>query len=140
MAIQCTIKRAAWAYENEWRLIVSNQLGQDFKCFGCGFEGFNFGNEHDRKIKYSIRSIKRIIFSQTFLESEKILSNKDGIFEFEISCSDKRRLFDFVIENNIPTSMRLFLPQDDNKEILGDSIYMVRLSKIDDTKYSIVEI
>lgn len=140
MAIQCTIKRKAWSYENEWRLIVSNQLGQDFEGFGCGVDGFNFGNEHNRRIKYSIKDIKRIIFPQTFLESEKILSNKDGILEFESSCLYKRMLLDFAIENNIPTSMCLLLPQDDNREILGDFTYMVRFSKIDDAKYRLVEI
>lgn len=140
MAIQCTIKRESWSYENEWRLIVSNQLDQDFEDFGCGFDRFNFGNEHDRKIKYSIRSIKRIIFPQTFLEREKILSNKDGIVEFESSCLHKQTLLDFVIENKIPTSLRLLLPQDNNEEILGDSMYKVRFSKIDNKRYRVVEL
>lgn len=140
MAMQCTVKRKAWSYENEWRLIVTNRRGQDFKGFGNGFDGFNFGDEYDRKIKYSIKSIKKIIFQQTFLDCEKILSNKDGIVEFESRCLCKRKLLDFAIENHIPTSMRLFLPPDSNEEILGDSIYSVRFSKIDDTKYSIVEI
>lgn len=85
MLIQTNVKTDDWKHENEWRLIVSNPVGQDFKTFGPMSEQFNNEFDHDRKMRYPISAIKGIYFGVNFFRDSSIPVAKH---EFEVSYDD----------------------------------------------------
>lgn len=86
MLIQTNIKNKWWKYENEWRLYIPNPSGSDFKLFGNKHDVnfYNFGNEHDRKIRYSFSALKSITLGPKFLENLSLHTISD--IEFDIEC------------------------------------------------------
>lgn len=142
MAVQTNIKLKDWAYEREWRLIVSNPEGQDLKNFGPAPWEINFGDEHDRKFKYSVEAIKRIVFRSVFFQEGKPHKAENGNLKIEISCCCKRCLLDFISQNNIPISIR-YMPHA-NPNVQGDayvkySVCSAIVKKIGASTYEIIE-
>ena len=112
--IQCNVKRLAWSYENEWRLIIPNPEGLDMKSFGDKPFCYNCGFEHDRRFRYSIEAIKRIILRKDFINHDDIVDQYEGCIIVKMNEDDtnkmdlmnlKIKLLDFIINNDIPTSI-----------------------------------
>ncbi|MCM1168635.1 MAG: DUF2971 domain-containing protein [Bacteroides sp.] len=142
MAVQTNIKLKDWAYEREWRLIVSNPEGKDLKNFSPAPWEINFGDEHDRKFKYSVEAIKQIVFRLVFFKEEKRYEGENGNPRMETSCCRKRCLLDFISQNNIPISIQYMSPANPN--IQGDayieySVCSAIVKKVGDSTYEIIE-
>ncbi len=75
LLIQTNVKTKDWESEQEWRLLVSNPMGLDFNSWdddGSYSQQYNFGGEHNRKMKYPIEAIKSVTLGERFFRSPNI--------------------------------------------------------------------
>ena len=144
-AAQCTIKSENWKYEDEWRLLVSNPLGQDFKTFGDYASDLNTTKCHDRKMTYPLDAINYVILGFCFISDFIRVAGPDpdsyyfkrcnsinlkaqGKEDEQMSCE----ILDFLISNNIKTKAQI------KTSTLG--LYEIKellLQKIDQDTYSV---
>ena len=141
--IQCNVKRSAWSYENEWRLIIPNPKGIDMKSFGDKPFCYNFGFEHNRQFKYPIEAIKRIILRKDFINQDDIVGQYESCIIVKMNEGDtnkknlmdlKIKLLDFIIDNEISTS--ILFPNG----LTGYDSYEVSIQKESYCMYRITEI
>lgn len=141
--IQCNVKRSAWSYENEWRLIIPNPKGIDMKSFGDKPFCYNFGFEHNRQFKYPIEAMKRIILRKDFINQDDIVGQYESciIVKMNEGYTNKKnlmdlkiKLLDFIIDNEISTS--ILFPNG----LTGYDSYEVSIQKESYCMYRITEI
>ena len=86
MLILSNVKNKWWEYEKEWRLYIPTPKGFDMKACGNEFEikTYNFGDEHNRKFRYTTESIKSITLGTKFFD--KMVTNKLSSDEVDIVC------------------------------------------------------
>lgn len=122
MLIQSNVKNMWWEYENEWRLYIPTPIGFDMKACGNEYEMkvYNFGDEHNRKFRYTSEAIKSIILGTKFLN--KLVANKLSANEMDVTCSSnidskEIKILDFLAriteKHQIP--IRLAILSDFNK-------------------------
>ncbi len=106
--IQTNIKTKDWQKENEWRLLVSNPEGLDFNSWddndGSYSQQLNFGDEHNRKMKYPLEAIKGVTLGEWFFRSPNIRLYPITEDEIEIVFLNKKeslrcRVLDFLAKN-----------------------------------------
>lgn len=115
LAIQCSVKRAMWKYEKEWRLLVQCPDWHDMKTVGWGESRFNNETEHNRKYKYSVNAIKRFVFRQDFFETEERELMDGRVWKIFINNVRKQKLLDFIISNHIPVYIQCILSYGEYK-------------------------
>ena len=105
------IKHKRWSYEEEWRLICYSESRRmdTFDGIKCTKSGCNT----DRKFKYPLNAIKKVVLGPEFFKDAKYTSNKDrctkyvqwGDMAFLSICKKKNlksSLLDFLINKGIP--------------------------------------
>lgn len=143
MYVQSNVKRSAWSYENEWRLIIPNPEGQDMKSYGDMPYSLNFGYEHNRHFHYPIEAIKRIILGQSFIENNRVIGHCGHEIMIDLSTVKgneearkakveyKTALLDYITDRNVPVSI-LF-----KEGLLGYNSFEVYIQKEEERKYRI---
>lgn len=101
---QTNVKTSEWAYEQEWRVLISNPEGLDMKSYGKSIYNFNFGDEHDRKFRYPLCAIKNIYLGINFLgeDSCTISNNAEWEVMYQTECHQSK-ILDFLASTHIPT-------------------------------------
>lgn len=100
--IQSNVKTKDWEYEHEYRILAICPNGMSFEYFNMYGEKdkqFNFGDEHNRRLKYPLDAIKSIILPKKFFQnhySRTHVINLDDIEVVILESSLQRRLMDFL--------------------------------------------
>lgn len=99
---QSNIKSINWKPENEFRLLF---FGPDTMRIPY----FDTPNSHDRKFKIDINAVSEIVLGFNFFdinEYDTTRSTPDkGFVAIKSNKKNKRKLFRYLMENNIPVSM-----------------------------------
>lgn len=97
MLIQTNVKNDWWKYEDEWRLYIPNPIGFDLKCYGSEYEmnKYNCGDEHDRKFRYPVDALKRVILGPKFFD--KLVANPVSLNEMDIACCPDIKSLEFNV-------------------------------------------
>lgn len=101
---QTNVKTSEWAYEQEWRILISNPEGLDMKSYGESIYNINLGDEHDRKFRYPLCAIKNIYLGINFLgeDSCTISNNAEWEIMYQTECHQSK-ILDFLASTHIPT-------------------------------------
>lgn len=146
MCVQSNVKRSAWSYENEWRLIIPNPEGEDMKSYGNMPYSMNFGYEHNRHFHYPIEAIKRIILGPSFIENNTVIGHYGNEILIDLSTIEggkeatetkaklKTALLDYITDKNVPISILL------KDELSGYNSFEVCIRKEEERKYRITEL
>lgn len=105
---QTNVKTLEWAYEQEWRILISNPNEVDMKSYGESIYNFNFGNEHNRKFRCPLHTIKSIYLGFSFFGEniDTILDNTEWEVMYQTECYQSK-ILDFLVNTNIPTKWAL---------------------------------
>lgn len=105
---QTNVKTSEWTYEQEWRILISNPNEADMKSYGESIYNFNFGNEHDRKFRYPLHSIRSIYLGIHFFGEDiyTISDNTEWEVMYQTECYQSK-ILDFLVNTNIPTKWAL---------------------------------
>lgn len=113
LMISTNIKSSLWGYEREWRGI---HLANKPMCFPSSNHSLvDFGKRLytrekiepvERKLKYDINDINYVSIGYKLITEEEYQSDivTDSL-EFNLSSENKRKLMNFLIDNNIPMRM-----------------------------------
>lgn len=103
---QTNVKTSEWAYEQEWRILISNPEGLDMKSYGESIYNFNFGDEHDRKFRYPLCAIKNIYLGINFLGEDSCVISHNTEWEvmYQEECHQSK-ILDFLASTHIPTKL-----------------------------------
>jgi len=91
--LQTNLKTKDWEYEDEWRLLIHSPSGLDFNCWDkdCSCENsYNFGGEHNRKMRYPMDSIKSVTLGEWFFRGPNIRCYPITLEETEIVFLNKK--------------------------------------------------
>ena len=107
LLIQTNVKTRDWKDEHEWRLLVSNPNGLDFNTWeldGSYSERFNFGDEHDRKMRIPLEAVKSVTLGERFFRSSDIRCLPITSEEMEVVFLNKKEhlrcnVLDFLTNN-----------------------------------------
>lgn len=142
MLVQSNIKNDWWKYEKEWRLYIPSPEGLDMKSFGNEYQMslYNFGEEHDRKFRYPISAIKRIILGFNFFE--RLSCNSISPEEIDVVCMPEKnqlelRLLDFLARTNCRINYSVMLAQ--LNDFNSYQFNPVTILKYADYKFRIIE-
>ena len=131
LLVQTNVKTKAWEKEEEWRMLVSNPKGMDFNSWGEDgslHKQFNFGDEHDRKMKFPLSALKSVTLGERFFRSPNIKCNQ--VSETELECiflNTKEELRSMVLDFLIGKPVRLFIITNDMGELAPQPIEIVKL-------------
>ncbi len=97
MLVQPNIKNNIWQDEEEWRLYIPSPPGMDMKHFGNEYEikTYNFGDEHDRKFRYSLAALKSVTLGSKFFN--RLCSNILSLLEVDIACCRDRHPLEYAV-------------------------------------------
>ena len=139
MLIQSNIKNKWWKPENEWRLYIPNPNGQDMKSFGQGEEKFNMPNDHDRKFKYPLSSIKSITLGPLFFKDTICIKVSSDEVEFIFSDENNQlqvETLNFLSQIQSFSNISLFLAE------LGDFMHYkfipIHILKLKENQYRVL--
>ena len=127
------IKSLLWSYEKEWRCFHIPKIPMQFPISNHGLIEFGkklFDREQiqpeERKLKYDISSIEYVSIGYKLITDEEYTSDiKTDSLKFNLKSDNKRKLIDFLIDNNIPTRMT-DLGNVDNFEIINRPVQISR--------------
>lgn len=131
LLVQTNVKTRTWEKEEEWRMLVSNPEGVDFNSWGEDgslHKQFNFGDEHDRKMKYPLSALKSVTLGERFFRSSNIRCYSVSKTEYEcvfLNSKEEQRcsVLDFLIDKPI----RLYIIINDMGELILQPIEIVKL-------------
>lgn len=131
LLVQTNVKTKTWEKEEEWRLLVSNPKGIDFNSWGEDgilSQKFNFGDEHNRKMRYPMSAIKSVTFGERFFRNPSIRCYPVTEEEFEcVFLDDTERLRCQVLNFIIGKPFESFFVTNNLGELTLIPIEVVRL-------------
>lgn len=133
LLVQTNVKTRTWEKEEEWRMLVSNPKGIDFNSWGEDGtlnQQFNFGDEHDRKMRYPLAAIKSVTLGERFFRSPSI--RRYPITEDEFECvflDDTEKLRCQVLDFLIGKPFESFLVTNNLGELTPRPIEVARLQE-----------
>lgn len=133
------IKSNKWDYEKEWRCFHTPKIPMRFPSSNHSLIEFGktfFERENiqpiERKLQYNKKTINYISIGYKLITDEDYSSDiLENSLEFNLKSDNKRKLIDFLIDNNIPTKMT-DLGNVDNFEIINRP---VKITKNNNSKY-----
>ena len=107
------IKSIKWKYEKEWRCFHIPKIPMQFPSSNHSLMKFGailFEREKiqpiERKLQYDKSLINYISIGYKLITDEEHSSNiATDSLEFNLKCENKKKLIDFLIDNDIPTKM-----------------------------------
>lgn len=140
--LQANVKRKEFDIEHEWRMLVSNPEGLDFKMydkFGEKDKTFNLGGEYNRKMHYPSTAVKSVILAERFLMNKNIRIISISTDEEEILVLKKEKLriavLDFLSKMHFTTYIRCLKSIEDDFSFLR-----VKIKKLNHQQYRIIHI
>lgn len=129
--VQTNVKTKTWEKEEEWRLLVSNPEGIDFNSWGedgtLNLQS-NFGDEHNRKMRYPLAAIKSVTLGAHFFRSPSIRCYPVTEEEFEcVFLDDTEKLRCQVLDFFIGKPFESFFVINNLGELTPRPIRVVRL-------------
>lgn len=99
---QTMVKTSDWEYEHEWRMLIDAPDGFYMKGYGEEHLHVESEDEHDRRFKYTLRSLRSVTFGLKFFEEECVVIGSNE-YEYYIINPLKNEILDFLSRTKICT-------------------------------------
>lgn len=140
--IQTNVKLSCWSKEQEYRILAISPEGLDFATYETGnvkSKTFNFGDEHNRKLRYPACAIKTIILAEKFINDSDTRIYQVSTDEYEIVLINsplKERLLTMLSNPKFPSAIKIAF-REKNGVI---KLCAIQIYHISEKTYRIIEI
>ena len=144
--VQVNEKKECWKHENEWRMLVFSPDGQDMQAYDKDRKlsaEYNFGDEHDRKFRYSFSALKSVTLGINFFHGACVCTVAD--YEIDVQyrhLCDAVKVLDFLSDMQLKSG-KIHVPivrYATHKKVGEMNFLKINICKTGEMRYRIMEI